>query len=119
MHALLIIAHGSRKQDSNQEVRDLTRKVADRAPHFDLAECAFLELADPDIVEGGSKLVKAGATSLTILPYFLVEGRHVATDVPDEVAKINALFPDLEVNILPYFGAADGIIDELVDQISG
>ena len=118
MHALLIIAHGSRREESNQEVRDLTRKVAGHAPHFGLVECAFLELADPDIVEGGSRLVKGGATSLTVLPYFLVEGRHVASDVPTEVAKISALYPDLEITILPYFGAADGVVNELVHQVS-
>ncbi|MGI9315945.1 MAG: sirohydrochlorin chelatase [bacterium] len=118
MHALLIVAHGSRKQDSNQEVRNLTRKVADQVKKFDLVECAFLELAQPDIVEGGSKLAEAGATTLTVLPYFLVEGRHVASDVPNEVNKIRNLHPDINVTLLPYFGASESIISELVGRVS-
>ncbi|MEJ2177028.1 MAG: CbiX/SirB N-terminal domain-containing protein [Gammaproteobacteria bacterium] len=118
MHALLIVAHGSRKQDSNQEIKELTLKVASQTNRFELVECAFLELAEPDIVQAGSELVKAGTTELTVLPYFLVEGRHVATDVPDDIEKIQTLNPDLKITLLPYFGASERIVEELVTQIS-
>ena len=118
MHALLIVAHGSRKQDSNQEIRDLTQRVAGHTNQFDLVECAFLELAEPDIAQGGAELIKAGATELTVLPYFLVEGRHVATDVPNDIDKLKTLYPDLKVTLLPYFGASERIVEELVNQVS-
>lgn len=119
MHALLIVAHGSRKQDSNQEISELTLKIAGQTTQFDLVECAFLELAEPDIVQAGSELVKAGATELTVLPYFLVEGRHVATDVPNDIEKIRTSYPDLKITLLPYFGASERIVEELVNQLSG
>jgi sirohydrochlorin ferrochelatase len=117
MNALLIVAHGSRKLDSNQEVKDLTGKLASQVKGFDLVECAFLELAEPNILQGGIKLVEAGASSLTILPYFLVAGRHVVTDVPEEANKIREIYPDLVVTLLPYFGASENIVSEMLDRI--
>ncbi|MBA1332368.1 cobalamin biosynthesis protein CbiX, partial [Candidatus Endoriftia persephone str. Guaymas] len=44
--ALLIVAHGSRREASNQEVRQLTERVRVRAgPLYSEVACAFLELA--------------------------------------------------------------------------
>jgi len=43
MKALLVVAHGSRRKESNEEIAALTAKVAVRAAgEFDLVEYAFL-----------------------------------------------------------------------------
>ena len=50
---LLIIAHGSRREASNDEVRRLADRVrALCAPGIADVEVAFLELAEPSIAEG-------------------------------------------------------------------
>lgn len=88
MHALLLIAHGSRRETSNQEVRELAARleqtVGDR---FDRVIPAFLELAEPDITTGVDLCVDSGATTVTAVPYFLSAGRHVASDIPAELDK--------------------------------
>ena len=44
MKALLIIAHGSRRKESNEEVRRLSSRITENAgPAFDLVMGAFLE----------------------------------------------------------------------------
>ena len=49
--SLLLVAHGSRREASNDEVRALTARVreADDA-RFALIDCAFLELAEPAVL---------------------------------------------------------------------
>ena len=88
MHALLLIAHGSRREASNQEVRELVARleltVGDR---FDCVIPAFFELAEPDIPTGVDPCVESGATTVTAAPYFLSAGRHVAIDIPAELDK--------------------------------
>ena len=44
-----------------------------------------------------------------MLPYFLSAGRHVATDVPDEVAVAQRRHPMVKMRVAPYFGSAHGI----------
>ena len=107
MKALLIIAHGSRRAQSNQEIVVLGQKIAAEAGgQFERVECAFLELADPLIPAGIDSLVAAGATEIKVLPYFLARGTHVAVDVPEEVEKAAASHPSVAIDMLPYFGSS-------------
>jgi sirohydrochlorin ferrochelatase len=88
MHAILLIAHGSRREASNQEVRELAARLEHRVDgRFDRVIPAFLELAEPDIPTGVDRCAEAGATIVTAVPYFLSAGRHVASDIPAELDK--------------------------------
>jgi len=119
MNALLIIAHGSRREQSNEEIRQLTARVAEHTlNHFDLVECAFLELSEPYIPEGIENLAGKGAKHIKVLPYFLARGTHVADDVPAEVEKALQTNPELSVEILPYLGTS-GDLPALLLSIAG
>ena len=84
MRALLVVAHGSRRVASNDEVRQLTDELrAAAGDEYAQVECAFLELAQPSIPDGIDCCVAEGATEVVILPYFLSAGRHVAKDIPE------------------------------------
>ncbi len=115
MNALLLIAHGSRRQDSNYEVRDLTNNLAQITAHkFKIVECAFLELATPSIFEGVTRCVQRGAECVTVLPYFLSAGRHVVEDIPAELEKALQEYPTLQIKVAPHLGSASGVCDNLV-----
>jgi len=118
MKALLFVAHGSRKETSNEEIRQLTRLIQNKSNGFDLIEYAFLELVEPDIFAGGQKLIDQGATSIVVYPYFLVAGKHVVTDVPEDVEKIRAHNPAVEISIAPYFGASETMVDQILSQLT-
>ena len=116
MKALLIVAHGSRREASNDEVRALTGLVAERAgTQYDKVECAFLELAEPFIPAGVEALIETGADDITVVPYFLSAGRHVVEDIPAEVAKV-ALPDGVGVRIAPYVGESGAMVDLLLEQ---
>lgn len=115
MNALLLIAHGSRRQASNDEVRKLANNLAQKSKNeFSIIECAFLELAEPSIPAGVSACVQQGAECVTVLPYFLSAGRHVSTDIPAELDKAQQLHPQLQLKVAPYLGAANEISDILI-----
>lgn len=114
MNALLLVAHGSRREQSNEEVRELARTLHGRCgEHFPIIHAGFLELADPLIPQGLQKCIDAGASKVTVLPYFLNTGRHVAEDIPgiiDDFRKKTSV----EINIAPHLGASDMMLDLLV-----
>ena len=114
-HALLLIAHGSRREESNDEVRELTRQLS-KESGFTLVDCAFLELAQPDIVSGGESLIARGASELTVVPYFLVAGRHVVTDVPEEVEKLRMANPGVSIHITEHLGASDAMVGLILQR---
>ncbi len=107
MKSLLIVAHGSRRAASNESVSMLAQQVSKLDNAFNRVEAAFLEIVEPSIPDGISRLIEAGADEVVILPYFLTAGRHVVEDVPAEVAKAQARHPDTSLHILPHLGSTD------------
>lgn len=118
MKALLVVAHGSRRAASNDEVRQLTECMRRKSEgRFGIVHCAFLELAEPSIPDGIEHCINAGATHITVLPYFLSAGRHVAKDIPEEVAPKREAHPEVTIEIAPYLGAAESIPDLMLSMV--
>ena len=110
MRALLLVSHGSRRSQSNEEVNQLcVRLRSDLEQSFDLIHSAFLEIASPSIPEGIKQCVEEGASSVTVLPYFLAAGRHVAEDIPSIVADSSEKFPGVPISITRHVGASEGM----------
>ncbi|MCI0380303.1 MAG: CbiX/SirB N-terminal domain-containing protein [Gemmataceae bacterium] len=85
--ALLLIAHGSREPQANEDVR----WVADRLrAEFELVETAYLELAEPDILTAARSCVARGATRIVLTPYFLSAGVHVLRDLQECRRRLEA-----------------------------
>lgn len=116
MRCLLIAAHGSRREQSNQEVRALAAQLRSQlGVEIDRIECCFLELAEPDIPTALDQAAAAGADTVILLPYFLSAGRHVAEDIPAIVAAARDRHPALDIQLTPYLGQAQ----ELLPLIAG
>ena len=111
MRHLLIVAHGSRREASNNEVRRLAARIAGmpEAAEFATVQAAFLELAEPSIPDGIQRCIDAGATQVTVFPYFLSAGRHVVSDIPAEVAVKQQAYPHLDIRIAPWLGSAEAV----------
>jgi sirohydrochlorin ferrochelatase len=115
MRYLLLVAHGSRRAASNEEVRKLAAALVSRARgRFDAVGCAFLEIAEPSIPDGIEAAVGAGAGEVVVLPYFLSAGRHVAEDIPREVEVKQVEHPDVRIRVAPYLGLGAGMADILL-----
>lgn len=113
---LLIVAHGSRRQASNEEIEQLSQRVAMEQTQFASVSCGFLELAEPSIPDALLKLIHAGARQIVVMPYFLSAGRHVSEDIPSLIAPVSALHPSVDIILADYLGASDGIRDILLSQ---
>lgn len=118
MKALVIVAHGSRNEASNTEVFVRVSEVTERlGKAFDIVETGFLELAKPGIEEIIEKCVQAGARRVDVLPFFLAAGRHVQSDIPEEIELLKNRHVDVEINLLNYLGAATDMTDFLCQHI--
>ena len=116
--SLVIVAHGSRREASNDEVRQLTRRVAAAlGGQYDHVSCGFLELADPDIPTAIEQGIQHGAQKIAVLPYFLSAGRHIAEDIPEILEEIRSRHPAIEICQLPYAGGLDGMVNLLLSAL--
>jgi sirohydrochlorin ferrochelatase len=115
MKSLLIIAHGSRRAASNEEVRQLAERVSGQSDSgFDEVSAAFLELAEPSIPDGLEACIQRGATEVIVFPYFLAAGRHVVEDIPQEIAPVVARYPEVRVQVAPHLGMATALPEIII-----
>jgi sirohydrochlorin ferrochelatase len=117
----IIFAHGSRIESANDGVRLVTAEFITRGA-IDLAETAFLELAEPSLSGAVDCLAARGATEICVLPYFLTLGMHLQRDLPKLAAEAAARHPSLEIKIAPpLHGHTDlaGILLERAAEVLG
>ena len=115
MKILLLVAHGSRREESNLEVEALSKKMIKYNENdFDEIMPAFLAFASPSIPEAIKKCSEIGASNVTVLPYFLSAGVHINRDIPGEVKDASEGFPNLDITISNYFGSRDEIAELLM-----
>ena len=118
MNALLLVAHGSRKEQSNDEIAALAKRLGPLATGmFDCVEYAFLERATPGIPDQVRALAARGVTDIVVFPYLLAMGQHVASDIPTSLAQLQAEFPALKLHLTPHVGAAPGMPALILEQI--
>ncbi len=118
MKALLIVAHGSRRKESNDEVRRIAARIKENSgPAFNEVTCAFLEISSPQIDSAIADLADAGATEIKVFPYFLAAGTHVVSDIPRIISEERAARPGVVFEILPHLGALQGISTLILSQI--
>ena len=75
---------------------------------------AFLEFATPSIEEAIKRCSDIGASSVTVIPYFLSAGTHVTRDIPEEISKAYTSNPNLKIKIVNYFGSRDEVAEILI-----
>lgn len=116
---LLIVAHGSRRQASNDEVRALGERVrAMRDPGIEKVEVAFLELAEPSIPDGLALCAAQGAREIVVFPYFLAAGTHVANDIPEALDAFREGNPGIRVRLANHLGASPSLARTILDFAS-
>jgi sirohydrochlorin ferrochelatase len=113
--ALLLIAHGSREPQANDDLHHLAEQLRRRGP-YSVVEPAYLELAQPDIDAGGARCVEQGAGRVILVPYFLSAGVHVRRDLVDARARLAARFPGVEFRLAEPLGRHPVLVDVVAER---
>jgi sirohydrochlorin ferrochelatase len=110
LQALVVAAHGSRREASNSEVRLLAERLSKSATgEFALIKAGFLELATPSIPEVITGCIEAGADRVVVVPYFLASGRHVSQDIPRIVEAMSARHAQVAIHVADHIGASQAM----------
>ena len=112
--AILLIAHGSRQAQANDDLHELAGRLAERGD-VPIVEPAFLELAEPDIEAGGDRCVARGASRVLMIPYFLAAGVHLLRDLAAARDALGRRHPSVEFLLGPALGP-DPLLDRLVAE---
>ena len=110
-NALIIVAHGSRKTSSNEEVMALGEKVKSLLDKdYMFVMTAFLEFATPSLEESMLSCIDKGASEIVILPYFLASGNHVTRDIPEVIQKTQSSHPQVKIILKEHLGSSSDMV---------
>ncbi|HEX4193945.1 MAG TPA: sirohydrochlorin chelatase [Stellaceae bacterium] len=94
--AVMICGHGSRDPETIAEFAQAAAELKARLPGNDVAY-GYLEFVPPTLRDGFAKLAARGAQRILVLPVMLYAARHVTRDVPAEIARVSADFPQIDI----------------------
>ena len=118
MNGLIIAAHGSRKQPSNEEVTALAKQIRTLAAgFFDRVVCGFVQFAEPTVETQIEALVTDGVDNIVLFPFFLGSGSHVTDDIPRLVQEIERRPPGIRIRVTPHLGMLDGLHNLIFDSV--
>lgn len=104
MKAILLVDHGSRKNEANEMLGSMEKLVQDMAGPDVVVRHAHMELAEPTIAQGFASCVEAGASEVIVFPYMLSPGRHSTSDIPRMVAQVASNHTGVRFSVTPPFG---------------
>jgi sirohydrochlorin ferrochelatase len=112
--ALLLIAHGSRQPEANADLGYVVEELRRRGRA--VVEASYLELAEPNIEDGGARCVDLGAKRVVLLPYFLSAGVHVLRDLTAARDRLARRFPGVEFRLAEPLGRHPLLLDVVEDR---
>lgn len=116
--AVLLIAHGSRRQEANEDVVRLAEMIRGKG-EYAIVKAAYLELAQPAIPDAAAACVAAGAMCVRMLPYFLSAGAHVVDDLGRHRRELAARFPQVAFELCPPLGLHPLMVEIVLDRLTG
>ena len=113
--ALLIVDHGSRRDEANRMLNEVADVVRARCPDL-IVHVAHMELAEPTIPQAISACVSDGATEVVVQPFMLSPGRHAARDIPALASEAADSHPGLRVSVTGPLGAHPKIGEVILER---
>lgn len=115
--AALIVGHGSKMRGFEAAMVKTAREIK-REGRFDFVDLAYLEITRPSISEAIDRLVKKGAAEIRVLPYFVLSGRHVASDIPAIIARARERCRgSTRIVLCPYLGYHPKIVSVVKERL--
>ena len=116
MKSILLIDHGSVRDEANQMLVAMAEIVQRVVGDGVLVRYAHMELAAPTIAEGFAACVAGGATEVIAFPYMLSPGKHSTRDIPRMVAEAATPHPGIAYRVAEPFGLDERLAEVVASR---
>jgi sirohydrochlorin ferrochelatase len=114
--ALLLVDHGSRREQANAVLVEVA-EILRRRSAFAVIHYAHMEIAEPTIAQGFDACVSDGAQEVIVHPYFLAPGSHYNEDIPRLVAEAAARHPGVRWTITEPLGIHPKLCEVVLERV--
>ncbi|SMO90665.1 sirohydrochlorin chelatase [Melghirimyces algeriensis] len=111
MKAVLMVGHGSRDPEGNNQVRQCIDLLKPKLDPTLLVETCFLEFESPTVNEGIATCIQKGADHIIVIPIMLLPAGHSKIHIPAAIDQSKEEYPDVTFT----YGRPIGIHEEALE----
>ncbi len=118
--SILLLGHGSPKKDANnlERIGNMLHTMLHNGCTEDCIKVAYLQFAEPGIMETIKESVEQGAKRVILHPFFLSSGMHVTKDIPGMIEEARRLYPDVTFIYTEPLGIHEKLAHIVMERIS-
>lgn len=109
--AVVLLGHGSIREEANKEVRAMWDMMQDELPELEISGC-FVEVAEPTMEQEIDRLAAEGFHRIVIVPMFLTRGQHLSNGIPRILEAMRLKYTQIQIDLTRHLG-----IDPLLAEI--
>ena len=109
--AVVLLGHGSIREEANKEVRAMWDMMQDELPELEISGC-FVEVAEPTMEQEIDRLAAEGFHRIVIVPMFLTRGQHLSNGIPRILEVMRQKYTQIQIDLTRHLG-----IDPLLAEI--
>jgi sirohydrochlorin cobaltochelatase len=118
MDGLILFSHGSLLCGAGVALREHAARLRARR-RFPIVEIGYLNYERPTFAEAIERCATAGVRRAFVVPYFLVAGRFVTRDLPQQLSAAQRAHPTLQLYVAPPLGYSERIAESVVESARG
>ena len=115
MDGLILFSHGSLLCGAGETLKEHADRLRGRSG-FDVVEVGYMNYSEPSFEEAVTQCAEAGATRIVVVPYFLVPGKFVRSDLPEHIEAARVKRPHLEFVVAEAIGYHEELADAILDM---
>ena len=115
---ILILGHGSRRQEANEEWEQIWKLFQKAHPDL-FVQRGYIEFVNPTLAGGVELLLEEHPLkNIVIVPLFLTTGRHLYQHIPEMIAKIEAKHPNINFVLSDHIGPDRLLLDIIEKRVN-
>ncbi len=111
MRAVLLVGHGSRDPEGNEQIRQFVDQLKPQLDSSLLVETCFLEFESPNVNEGIDTCVEKDANHIMVIPIMLLQAGHSKIHIPAAIDDAKEKYPQVKFT----YGRPIGIHEETME----
>ena len=117
--AVILMAHGSMRTSATElGMHEVRRRLQDRFPATPV-KLAFFEFLRPTLEDVVREARDEGLARAVVQPYFLFDGKEITIEIPEEIARVQGLVPEVELRQARNLGVDDRLIAHVAGRVDG
>lgn len=110
--AVILLGHGSIREEANEEVRNMWRMLAEQLPEMDIRG-SFVEVAEPTLEQTIGQLAAEHVERIVIVPMFLTRGNHLSNGIPRILEAMRQQYSHMQIDLTRHLGV-DPLLAEII-----